>query len=140
MKFILTKEDNVYFIDVFTRNTENNSEIKLGTVVLDMKRNSYYIIPTENKKYREELAEDFIKLMKELFIKKLSDNVQPDKLTGEIKVYSETILEQLINEYGIIEEEKLPKKQTKEEKEDAKYYMNLANYNKGYYPEQKMYN
>lgn len=136
MKFELELQDGVYFLDVYYVDTlKKGAYYPYGTIVFDIKRQTYYLIPSE----KSEIASSFIEIMENLFISNLvpKDDYGYPKFnsgsrTGELSNSVQEKLMNLLELYDI----KMPK--TLESQNDEKYYHLLNEYNLGYYPESKM--
>lgn len=134
MKYKLIEEEGVYDLSVYFEDTLNdNNQIKLGSLLIDTKRNQYYILPEEG--LSEETIEFFKNEMFDNFIKEIGYRVNPNSLVGEIKSYSDVILEKLVLKYeiekiGYVENEK---------KATEEYISNIQSYNLGTFDEYSMY-
>lgn len=137
MNFELEEQDGVYFLDVYYADTlKEKARYPYGTIIFDTKRKNYYLIPSEKSK----LEEIFISLMENIFLVDLvpkNDYGYPKfssgkgSKTGDLSFDVQEKLIDLFKKYDI----SFPLK----EDANQKYYHLLKEYNKGYYPESKMY-
>lgn len=146
MKYYIINDDGVYYLDVFYTFSKNTN-VKLGTLIFDTKRDTYYLIPTISEKYdigdenSMKMKDFFIFDMKSKFLKDMAESINPEKRTGNLVSYAKTILERKLEEFEIIsvekEEDENKKKKIEETEED--YMKKLRLYNQGHYPEYKMF-
>ena len=138
MKYKVEVEDGIYYVDAYYVNTLDNSCSLFGTVILDSKRNTYYLIPHETQK--NDIWKQFISIMENLFITSLAPRVDDflvlkrGSRTGKLSKNFKDIIPNLFEKLDI----QMP--QDKEELNDNKYQEQLKLYVKGYYPERKMFN
>lgn len=138
MNFELEEQDGVYFVDVYYADTlKGKAWYPYGTTIFDTKRRTYYLIPSEESK----LEEIFISLMENIFLIDLvpKDDYGYPKFSGgkgskigDLSYDAQEKLIELFKEYNISSPSK--------ENDNQKYYHLLKEYNKGYYPESRMYN
>lgn len=138
MNFELEEQDGVYFLDIYYVDTlKGKAWYPYGTAIFDTKRGTYYLIPSE----KNNLEETFISLIENIFLVDLvpKDDYGYSKFsdgkgskTGDLSYDAKEKLIELFKEYNILPSLK--------ENNDQKYYHLLKEYNKGYYPESRMYN
>lgn len=135
MKFDLEIQDGIYFLNIYYIDTlKGKSCHPYGTIIFDVKRRTYYLIPVD----KSELTNSFIPLMENLFLINLvpkNDYGYPifnrGSRVGELSYSAENKLLDLFKKYDIQNPSKLNK--------DGKYYRLLQKYHRGYYPEDRMY-
>lgn len=113
MKFKIENDDNVYYIDLYSYNSVDNEYYSYGTMILDTKRDKYYLVPNENN---DTNFGPFISTMEKLFIHDLVSKENQSKLcgrasTGVLMKNSKDNMLELLKNYGInnIDEEAIKK-------------------------------
>lgn len=100
MKYRITEENGVYDLLVYSEDTlKENEEVELGNLLIDTKRNQYYILPAEEQS--EEMQNIFKTVVMNGFVKKLGTSINPESRVGEIKSYSKDILSRLLKENSV---------------------------------------
>lgn len=144
MNFKLEIQEGVYYIDVSSTNkADSNKCYELGTMILDIKRNQYYLVPNESRD--QTLSKDFISIMEKLFLADLVP-IKEDhpygfnqSRTGVLAPYAEEKFLKSIEDYGIEFTSVVLDERTEKVLEEEDFNQLLTQYNKGHYPETRMY-
>lgn len=144
MNFKLEIQEGVYYIDVSSTNkADNNKCYELGTMILDTKRNQYYLVTSESGD--QALSKDFISLMEKLFLTDLVPKKRNhpynfnQSRTGDLAIDAGEKFLKLIENYGIEFTSVVLDDKTEKVLEEEDFYQLLTQYNKGHYPENRMY-
>jgi hypothetical protein len=130
MRYSITEENGIYDINVLCEDTLNNNETKqIGNLLIDTKRNQYYILPGEE--FSDENNKNYFKNeMIDIFLSKLCDRVDSQSMVGEVKYYAKDVLNRLVLEQKI---------ETEESKFIKDYEEDLYSYNKELISEESMF-
>lgn len=145
MNFKLEIQEGVYYIDVSSTNkADNNKCYELETMILDTKRNQYYLVPSESRD--QTLSKDFISIMEKLFLTDLVP-IEEDhpynfnqSRTGALATYAEEKFLKLIENYGIEFTSVVLDERTEKILEEEDFDQLLTQYNNGHYRENRMFN